>query len=61
MRPLSPRASLGLDVMSAMAADFAGSDLPQKVDFVDWYSISDTFNAMIDSDKVLLQQPDCRA
>jgi len=46
--------TLGLDVMSALAEDFSESDLPLKVDLVDWDSISDAFKAIIDRDKVLL-------
>lgn len=48
---------LGLGVMSAIAEDFAESNLPWKVDLVDWHSISDAFKAIIDRDKVLLWQP----
>ena len=52
---------LDLDVMSALAESFSESDLPWKVDLVDWYSISDAFRAIIDRDKLLLQQPSSRA
>jgi type I restriction enzyme S subunit len=52
---------LDLDVMSALAESFSESDLPWKVDLVDWYSISDVFRAIIDRDKLLLQQPSSRA
>jgi predicted nucleotidyltransferase len=52
---------LSLDVMSALAEDFSESDLPWKVDLVDWHSISDAFKAIIDRDQLLLQQPDCQA
>jgi hypothetical protein len=38
--------ALGLDVMSAMAEDFSESDLPWKVDMVDWFSVSDAFKAL---------------
>jgi type I restriction enzyme S subunit len=47
--------TIGLDVTSAMAEDFAQSDLPWKVDIVDWWSISDAFRAIIQHDQVLLQ------
>ena len=49
--------ALGLDVMSAMAEDFSESDLPWKVDIVDWSSVSDAFKAIIERDKVLLSEP----
>ena len=46
--------ALGLDVMSAMAEDFSESDLPWKVDIVDWFSVSDAFKAIIERNKVPL-------
>lgn len=46
--------ALGLDVTSALAEDFSESDLPWKVDIVDWWSVSDGFRAIIDRHKVLL-------
>lgn len=49
---------LSLNVMSALAEDFSESDLPWKVDLVDWWSISEAFRAIIDRDKVLLWQPE---
>lgn len=52
---------LGLDVMSALAEDFSDSDLPWKVDLVDWHSISEAFRAIIDRDKVILWQPGLNA
>lgn len=52
---------LDLNVMSALAEDFSESDLPWKVDLVDWHGISDAFKAIIDRDQLLLQQPDCQA
>jgi len=53
--------ALGLDVMSAMAEDFSESDLPWKVDLVDWWSISAGFKAIIDRDKVPLCLPGAEA
>jgi predicted nucleotidyltransferase len=49
--------ALALDVMSAMAEDFSESDLPWKVDIVDWFSVSDSFKAIIERDRVLLFAP----
>jgi len=46
--------ALGLDLMSAMAEDFSESDLPWKVDIVDWFSVSDSFKAIIERDRVPL-------
>jgi len=46
--------ALGLDLMSAMAEDFSDSDLPWKVDIVDWFSVSDSFKAIIERDSVPL-------
>lgn len=46
--------ALALDVMSAMAEDFSESDLPWKVDIVDWFSVSDSFKAIIERDRVPL-------
>jgi len=46
--------ALSLDVASALSEDFSESDLPWKVDIVDWWRVSDGFRAIIDRDKVLL-------
>ena len=46
--------SLGLDVMSALAEDFSESDLPWKVDIVDWWCVSDEFRAIIGRDRIEL-------
>lgn len=45
---------MGLDVMSVLAEDFSESDLPWKVDIVDWWCISDEFRAIIDRDRIKL-------
>ena len=45
---------LGLDVMSALAEDFSESDLPWKVDIVDWWCVSDEFRAIIGRDRIEL-------
>ena len=54
---IKAREQLSLNVMSALAEDFSESDLPWKVDLVDWHSISEAFRTIIDRDKVLLWQP----
>jgi predicted nucleotidyltransferase len=46
--------ALGLEATSALAQAFSESDLPWKVDIVDWWSVNDGFKAIIDRDKVLL-------
>lgn len=40
---------------AALADDFAESDLPFKVDVVDWATTSTAFRKIIDKDKVVLQ------
>jgi len=47
-RPLTP------DVRSALAEDFSESDLPWKVDVVDWATTSEAFRRVIEQDKVVL-------
>lgn len=47
--------AMSLDLTSAMAEDFAQSDLPWKVDIVDWWLISEAFRAIIQRDQVRLQ------
>lgn len=47
--------SLGLDLEAALAEDFAASDLPFKVDVVDWATTPDSFRRIIERDKVVLQ------
>lgn len=50
---------LGIELMSVMAEDFAESNLPWKVDLVDWWSASERFRAIIDRDKVMIRQALC--
>ena len=47
---------LGLSVSAALADDFAESDLPWKVDVVDWATTSESFRKVIARDKVVVQQ-----
>ena len=49
---------LPLDVSSALAEAFSESDLPFKVDLVDWSRIEDTFRNIIRRDGVTLQIPE---
>jgi len=45
---------LSLDVSASLRDDFSESDLPWKVDVVDWATTSDTFRAIIARDKVVV-------
>lgn len=47
---------LGLSLRAILAEDFAESDLPWKVDVVDWATTSEAFRKIIESDKVVLQK-----
>ncbi len=47
---------LSLQVSGALAEDFAESDLPFKVDVVDWATTSESFRKIIEQDKVVVQQ-----
>jgi len=49
-KPLPPA------VAAALAEDFSNSDLPFKVDLVDWITASPTFRDIILSRKVVVQQ-----
>jgi type I restriction enzyme, S subunit len=46
---------LSLEVSAALSEDFSESDLPWKVDVVDWAATSESFRKIIERDKVLLQ------
>ena len=41
-----------------IADDFGNSNLPWKVDFVEWARISDDFRQIIDRQKILIYAPD---
>ncbi|WVH09653.1 MAG: Nucleotidyltransferase domain protein [Fluviibacter phosphoraccumulans EoVTN8] len=43
---------LGLNLASALAEDFAESDLPWKVDLVDWATTSEGFRKIIERDRI---------
>lgn len=47
---------LGLAVSAALADDFSESDLPWKVDIVDWATTSESFRKIIKSRHVVVQQ-----
>lgn len=46
---------LDWSVSAALADDFSESDLPYKVDIVDWATTSEAFRKIIEADKVVLQ------
>ena len=48
---------LSLDLCAQLGEDFSQSNLPWKVDVVDWATASDVFRAIIARDKVVIQQP----
>ncbi len=47
---------LSLAVSAALADDFSESDLPWKVDVVDWATTSESFREIIQRDKVVVQE-----
>jgi type I restriction enzyme S subunit len=49
--------SLAWSVSAELADDFSESDLPFKVDVVDWAATSDAFRRIIEMDKVLVLEP----
>jgi type I restriction enzyme S subunit len=46
---------LGLALSSAIADDFAESDLPIKVDVVDWATTGEAFRRIIENEKLVIQ------
>ena len=46
---------LDLSISAALADDFSASDLPIKVDIVDWAGTSESFRKIIARDKIILQ------
>ena len=48
---------LGLAVSAALADAFSESDLPWKVDVVDWATTSEAFRRIIEKDRVVLPLP----
>ena len=47
---------LSLDVSASLSNDFSESDLPWKVDVVDWATTSESFRNIIEQAKVVVQQ-----
>ena len=46
---------LGIDLAAQLAEAFAESDLPYKVDIVDWTTASEAFKKVIERDRVVVQ------
>jgi type I restriction enzyme S subunit len=46
---------LSFDLSGALREDFSESDLPWRVDVVDWATTSETFRRIIKKDKVVVQ------
>ena len=47
---------LPLDVSAALAEDFSESNLPWKVDVVDWATTGESFRRIIEESKVVVQR-----
>lgn len=45
---------ISMAIMAALSADFEESDLPYKVDIVDWNSIDNSFKAAIEREVIKL-------
>ena len=52
---LITRQPLSLDQLASITDAFATSDLPIRVDLVEWASSSEAFRALIEQDKVVVQ------
>ena len=50
-------APLPLAISAALADEFSQSDLPWKVDVVDWSATGESFRRIIERHKVLVQRP----
>jgi type I restriction enzyme S subunit len=51
---------LSLSILAGLADDFSESDLPFKVDIVDWATTSQRFRELIENHHVVLQLPASR-
>ena len=49
--------ALDLQTQSALTEAFAESDLPYKVDWVDWLTITPEFRSIIDAQRKLVRSP----
>ncbi len=51
--------SLSFSKMAILKEAFDESDLPIRVDVVDWAETSETFRKIIEQDKVVIQEKEC--
>lgn len=51
------RAPLPLPLLAELEEAFSESDLPWRVDVLDWASTEPSFRAIVERDKVIVQQP----
>jgi len=49
---------MGLPLSATLADEFVESDLPIKVDVVDWATTSEAFRKLIEQDKIVIQRQD---
>jgi len=54
--PIMTDQPLTLDVSAGLGDEFSESDLPWKVDIVDWACTSESFRAIIERDKVVVKR-----
>ena len=47
---------ISLKLLAYLRNDFSESNLPYKVDIVDWHSLNDSFKKIVERDKVLLNK-----
>jgi type I restriction enzyme S subunit len=50
---------LPLSTAAELADDFSESDLPFKVDIVDWAITGERFRGVIEGERVVVQKPSC--
>ena len=58
---LEGRGPIGSAMLADLAEAFDASDLPWKVDLIDWATTSDTFRALIERERILLLPGSSRA
>nr|WP_294508368.1 nucleotidyltransferase domain-containing protein [uncultured Rhodopila sp.] len=52
---------LPLDIVGSIREDFADSDLPFRVDILDWGTASDPFRRVVEQDRIVLQPAPIRS
>jgi predicted nucleotidyltransferase len=50
---------LPLEVQAALKDDFSESDLPYKVDILDWAATSESFRNIVERQKIVVQKSPC--